>query len=145
MPKTRVISSRLEPKQELRLSRMARHLGRSPSETGALLIEEGLRRAEFAFIDFRDSPVGRQACIQGSSLAVWEVVWIARGYDNNAEKTAAHLEMSPLKVKAALNYAKAFPEEIELALQEHEASDFESLSQMVPQAEIFPPPARAKR
>jgi hypothetical protein len=138
MPKTSVVSSRLEPGQERRLTRMARHLGRTPSETGALLIEEGLRRAEFAFIDFRDSAVGRQAYIQGSSLAVWEVVWIARGYDNSVQKTAAHFEMSPLKVISALNYAKAFPNEINTVLQEHEASDFESLSQMVPQAEIFP-------
>ena len=145
MAKTSVVSSRLDPEQEARLSRMARHLGRTPSETGALLIEEGLRRAEFAFVDFRDSPVGRQACLQGSSLAVWEVVWIARGYRHDVPKTAGHLEMSPLKVKAALNYAKAFPEEIDTALQEHETGDFESLSRLVPQTEIFPPPTRRKR
>ena len=145
MPKTSVVSSRLNPEQEIRLSQMARHLGRTPSETSALLIEEGLRRAEFAFIDFRHSAVGRQAYIQGSSLAVWEVSWIARGYHNNVDKTAAHLEMSPLKVKSALNYAKAFPGEIESALKEHEASDFETLSRMLPQAEIFPPPSGKKR
>src|SRR5204863_2574579 len=92
---------------ESRLGRMARQLGRTARETGALLIEEGLRRSEFAFIDFRDSPVGRQAFIQGSSLAVWEVVWIARSYLGDAEKTAAHLEMPLAKVKAALNYATA--------------------------------------
>jgi hypothetical protein len=145
MSKTSVVSSRLTPEQEMRLSRMARHRGRTPSEMGALLIEEGLRRSEFASIDFRDSPVGRQAYIQGSSLAVWEVVWIARGYHNNVEKTAVHLEMSPLKVRAALNYARAFPREIEEALTEHEACDFESLSRMVPQAEVFPPVSKMKR
>src|SRR5579863_4670385 len=99
MPRTSVVSARLEPEQELRLARKAKHLGRSSSETGALLIEEGLRRDEFAFIDFRDSPVGRQAYVQGSTLAVWEVIWIARGYNGDVEKTAAHLSMSPLKVK----------------------------------------------
>jgi hypothetical protein len=144
-PKTRVVSSRLDPAQEMRLGRMARHLGRTPSETGALLIEEGLRRARFAFIDFRDSSVGRQAFIQGSSLAVWEIVWIARSYRNDAQRTAAHLEMAPLKVKAALNYARAFPDEIEVAIKEHDESDFESLAQMVPQAEIFPAHPAGKR
>jgi len=124
---------------------MARQLGRTVSETGALLIEEGLRRSEFAFIDFRDSPVGRQAFIQGSSLAVWEVAWIARSYQGDAEKTAAHLEMPLAKVKAALNYAKAYFDEIEIALKDHEASDFASLSQMLPQAELFPPSAKRKR
>ena len=145
MPKTSVVSSRLDPEQEARLSRMARHLGRTPSDTVALLIEEGLRRAEFTFIDFRDSPAGRQACLQGSSLAVWEVVWIAQGYKNDVNKTAGHLELSPVKIQAALHYAKTFPEEIETAVQEHEAGDFESLSRMAPQAEIFPPPPARKR
>jgi uncharacterized protein (DUF433 family) len=142
MTRSSVVSSRLEPEQEKRRVRKAKQLGRSPSETGALLIEEGLRRDEFAFIDFRDSPSGRQACIQGSTLAVWEVAWIARGYEDNVEKTAAHLCMSPLKVKAALNYARAFPDEIQEAIQEHKSSDFESLSRMLPQAEIFPPPKK---
>ena len=100
MPKTSIVSSRLEPGQERRLIRKAKQLGRSPSEVGALLIEEGLRRDEFAFIDFRNSATGRQACVQGSTLAVWEIIWIARGYDNDVRKTAAHLRMPTLKVQA---------------------------------------------
>jgi hypothetical protein len=140
MSRSSIVSSRLEPQQERRLVRKAKQIGRSPSETGALLIEEGLRRDEFAFIDFRDSPLGRQAYIQGSTLAVWEVAWIARGYKGNVEKTADHLRFSPLKVKAALNYSREFPDEIQEAIKEHEACDFASLSHMVPQAEIFPPP-----
>jgi hypothetical protein len=99
--KTSVVSTRLEPDQEARLARKAKQLGRTSSETGALLIEEGLRRDEFAFIDFRDSRIGRQAYIQGSTLTVWEVVWIARGYHNDIAKTAEHLQMSTLKVRTA--------------------------------------------
>lgn len=140
-----VISLRVSQEQAKRLQRKARQLGRSPSETGAMLLDESLRRDEFAFIDFRNSPVGRQAYLQGSSLAVWEVVWLARGYRSDPGKTAAHLEMPPSKVKAALNYAKEFPAEIETAIQEHESSTFESLSRTVPQAEVFPPPTRKKR
>jgi hypothetical protein len=142
MSRSSIVSSRLEPEQQTRLVRKAKQLGRSPSETGALLIEEGLRRDEFAFIDFRDSPSGRQVYIQGSTLAVWEVVWIARGYKESVEKTAAHLGLSPLKVKAAFHYAEAFPDEIQGAILEHESCDFASLSRMLPQAEIFPPPKR---
>ena len=139
MSRSSILSSRLEPEQQQRLVRKAKQLGRSPSESGALLIEEGLRRDEFAFIDFRDSPSGRQAYVQGSTLAVWEVAWIARGYEEDVGKTAAHLCLSPLKVKAALNYARVFPDEIQEAIQEHQACDFASLSRMLPQAEIFPP------
>lgn len=138
MPKTSVVSSRLEASQGKRLARKAKQLGRSPSEVSALLIEEGLRRDEFAFIDFRSSVVGRQAYIQGSTLAVWEVVWIAGGYENDAQRTAKHLRMSSLKVQSALNYAAAYPEEIAEAIHEHEGVDLESLRRMVPQAESFP-------
>ena len=48
----------------------------------------GAAAAEFALIDFRDSPVGRQAYIQGSTLAVWEVMMIVRAYKGNAKKAA---------------------------------------------------------
>ncbi len=142
MAKTSVVSARLTPEQERRLEKKAKELGRTPSETGALLIEEGLRRDEFAFVDFRTSPVGRQTYIQGSTLAVWEVVWISRSYQGDVSKTAGHLEMSPLKVQAALNYARAFPDEIDSAIAEHEKADFETLSRMLPQAEEFVVPPK---
>jgi uncharacterized protein (DUF433 family) len=140
MPKPTVVNTRLTLDQKTRLERKARQLGRSPSETSALLIEEGLRRDEFAFLDFRTSPAGRQAYIQGSTLAVWEVVWIARGYHNSVEKTASHLRLSPLKVRAALNYAAAFGDEINGAIAEHDASDLTTLSKALPQTEVFSVP-----
>src|SRR5256885_7278857 len=65
-----VISMRLPARSGERLKRMANRHGWTPSDASARLVEEGLRRSEFAFIDFRDSPVGRQAYIQGSTLAV---------------------------------------------------------------------------
>ena len=76
MSKTRsvVISMRLPTESGNRLNRMANRHGWTPSDASARLVEEGLRRSEFAFIDFRDSPAGRQAYIQGSTLAVWEVM-----------------------------------------------------------------------
>lgn len=120
-----------------RLRRIGRRLGRTPSEAGALLIEEGIRRAEFGFIDFRDSPAGRQAYVHGSSLAVWEVILVARRYQMDPVRTAEHLEWPEFKVRAALNYASAFPEEIEEALAENDAMDWATLSRMLPGAQEF--------
>ncbi|MBM3834901.1 MAG: hypothetical protein FJ403_16830 [Verrucomicrobia bacterium] len=60
MSKACVVNVRIPPEQERRLSRLARRLGRTLDDTSALLVEEGLRRAEFALIDFRHSPAGRQ-------------------------------------------------------------------------------------
>ena len=75
-----VISMRLPAASGDRLKRMANRYGWTPSDASARLVEEGLRRSEFAFIDFRDSAAGRQACIQGSSLAVWEVILVCQSY-----------------------------------------------------------------
>ena len=132
-----VISMRLRAKSGERLKRMANRNGWTPSETSARLVEEGLRRAEFAFIDFRDSPAGRQAYIQGSSLAVWEVWMIGRDYRYDSAAIAKHLRWPEPKVQAALNYGRAFPKEIETAIAENAAMDFERLSRMLPQTKQF--------
>jgi hypothetical protein len=116
---------------------MATRHGWTASDTSARLVEEGLRRDDFALIDFRDSPAGRQACLQGSSLAVWEVMLIARDYKNDAAKVAKHLHWAEAKVQAAFNYAKAFPAEIKEALEENDSASFETLSRMLPQAREF--------
>lgn len=132
-----VISMRLPASSRERLKRLARRHGWTPSDTSARLVEEGLRRSEFAFIDFRDSAVGRQAYIQGSSLAVWEVMMLMRSYRDDENAVAQHLEWPLVKVAAACNYAKAFPEEIREALSEQDAMTFDSIKQMLPQIELF--------
>jgi uncharacterized protein (DUF433 family) len=132
-----VVSLRVSEEQAERLQRKARQLGRTPSETGALLLDESFRRDEFAFIDFRDSPVGRQAYIVGSRLAVWQVVSLTRSYGGDVKKAAEHLEWPPVKVQAALNYAKAFPEEIENAIRDNQSYDSERISRLLPQVEEF--------
>jgi len=43
-----------------------------------------------------------------------------------------------------VNYAKAFPEEIERALSENAATDFEALKRMLPQAVEFVSKAASK-
>lgn len=132
-----VISMRLPVASSERLRRMARRHGWTPSDAGARLVEEGLRRSEFAFIDFRDSSIGRQACFQGSSLAVWEVILLVRGYAGDLPAVTRHLRWPLAKVQAAVNYAQAFPDEIEPALDENQAADFTAVSRMLPQALEF--------
>ncbi len=140
---TQVMSLRFAPGQMERLQRLARRLGRTPSETTALLVEESLRRSEFAFIDFRDSPAGRQAYVQGKGLAVWEVMMVAQGYGLDAEKTAAHLEWPVARVQAALSYAQAFPDEIDSALQDNQSYSMERLQRLTPQIRSFVVPAES--
>jgi hypothetical protein len=128
---------RLPQKSGQRLKRLAASHGWTPSDASARLVEEGLRRTDFAFIDFRDSASGRQAFLQGSSLAVWEVVLLVRHYEKDAARVAKHLRWPVAKVHAALNYAKAFPEEIERALAEQDEAGITSLSRLLPQLRVF--------
>lgn len=140
-----VISMRLPPESGKRLKRMANRHGWTASDASARLVEEGLRRSEFAFVDFRDSAAGRQACIQGSTLAVWEVMLLVRSYKGNLNAVARHLRWPEAKVQAAVNYADAFSEEVDEALAENEASDFTALKRMLPQAAEFVPGKSTKR
>jgi hypothetical protein len=132
-----VISMRLPVASGKRLKRMAKRHGWTPSDASARLVEEGLRRSEFAFIDFRDSSVDRQAYIQGSSLAVWEIMLLVRSYKNDFQAVARHLRWPQAKVQAAVNYAEAFSSEISEALAENEASNFATVKRMLPQAAEF--------
>jgi hypothetical protein len=141
MRKTRstVISMRLSGDSARRLRRMAGRHGWTPSDASARLVEEGLRRSEFAFVDFRDSPVGRQAYIQGSTLAVWEIMLLVRSYKTDTLAVARHLRWPEAKVQAAVHYAAAFPNEINEAVTENDLTDFETLKRMLPQAVEFVP------
>ena len=87
----------------------------------------------------RHSPalVGRQAYIQGSSLAVWEVVMILRAYDGDVEKAAEHLQGPAYRVQAAANYAAAFPEEINAAIDDNASYNAEKVRRMLPQTRVF--------
>ena len=120
-----------------RLKRIAHRHGWTASDASARLVEEGLRRSEFAFIDFRDSVVGRQAYVQGSTLAVWEVMLLVRSYREDLLRVAKHLRWPENKVRAAAHYAQAFQEEIDEAISDNDATDLESLKRMLPQADEF--------
>ncbi len=132
-----VLSMRLPLDSGRRLKRMANRHGWTPSDASARLVEEGLRRSEFAFLDFRDSAAGRQAYIQGSTLAVWEIMLLVRSYKGNVSAVARHLRWPEAKVRAAVNYAEVFPEEIEEATSENDSADFDTLKRMLPQATEF--------
>jgi hypothetical protein len=132
-----VLSMRLPVESGRRLKSIANRLGWTPSDAGARLVEEGLRRSEFAFLDFRDSPAGRQAYIQGSTLAIWEVMLLLRSYEGSLKDVAKHLKWPEAKVRAALHYSEAFPGEVNEAIAENDSTGFDSLKRLLPQAVDF--------
>ena len=137
---SKVVSTRLSEETENRLQRLARRLGKTPSETGAMLIEESLRETEFAYIEFRDSPVGRQAYMKNSNLAVWQVMMLADIYERNIEETANHLQRSIDWIQAAFNYAETYPQEISLAIDDDRAINYTTIKRLLPQTELLSVP-----
>jgi uncharacterized protein (DUF433 family) len=129
---SRVVSMRLREEEADRLLKLSRHLRRSVSETAALLITENLREEEFPLIEFRGSPLGRQAYVKGTSLAVWEVLLVARQLGMDARRVAKHLGWQEKRVQAALNYAEAYPEEVEPSVSEAEGVTFDRLRRRLP-------------
>ena len=134
---SKVVSTRLSAETEARLQRLARRLGKTLSETGAMLIEESLRQSEFAYIEFRDSPVGRQAYMKNSNLAVWQVIMLAGELNDDLNAIAKHLQKSTTWVQAAFNYQEAYPNEINLAIEDDLAIDYTSIKRLLPQTELL--------
>lgn len=145
MSASAVVSVRLSQDEAGRLRLLAKRMGRSASDVGAQLLAESLRQADFAFIEFRDSPVGRQAYVQGSRLAVWQVITLLRDYQGDVAKVAAHLHWPEAKVHAAVAYAEGYPDEIEDSIRDSESANFETLSRLLPGLQRMDAKSRGSR
>ena len=133
----RTLTVNLSDAQADRLDRYAKAHGAPPDETARRLVDEALRAADHPDIEFRDSAGRRRACIRGSSLAVWEVVMLARERGDSAESTAAHLGWPVQRVDAALDYARDYPDEVLAALSENESFDADTLRALLPHVRVI--------
>jgi hypothetical protein len=134
---SKTMSLRLTSEQLAAVEKWRRRFNqRSTSATLQLLLEEKLREEEYSAITFGDSAPGRQAYVAGTGLAVWEVMMVARAYENDVRMTAEHLEIPERLIHAALNYASDFPDEIGAELAENEDIDFEALRRILPDLQL---------
>ena len=142
MPMSQILSLRIPDQLAERLDRFARRLGNGATRTrvGLMLLEESLREAEFAHIEYRDSAAGRQPCMKDSGLAVWEVIMVAKDHELNVEQTAQYFRRSHEWVLAALNYYAAYREEIDQAIADNHVG-FETMRQLLPGMRVFETPA----
>lgn len=101
------------PKEVKRsVERLAARFGHKPAQLGARFIEESLRRREYPHVDLRDTSGGRVAYIGGTRFAVY---WVAGMVPDklSVEDFAKQYELTAERVRAALAYAQAYPEEME--------------------------------
>jgi len=115
-----------------RLRRYLRaHPGSSVSALTSRFVDEALRMEEHPGVLFRDGPSGRRAVLIGGP-DVWEVVRIvrsARGAEPDLEAEAVvelAAETTGLphrRVRVALDYWAAFPDEIEQQIRDAEEAE----------------------
>lgn len=133
---SQVVSLRLPDETAERLKLTARRTGRTLNEVATRSIEEWLRQEEFADIEFRNFNGERHACLKGA-LPVWQLILVARDYNMDAQKTAAHFRFPLHRVKAALHYYEAHPREIDQTISDNDAVTFDTLKRLLPQLEAI--------
>src|ERR1041385_7719445 len=111
--KTSTLGVRLPQETSEAIRRISANRGRTPSDLLAEYAEEISRRERFCHVEFRDTPLGRMAYIEGTRSAVWLITDLVRQNKGNVRKVAALHGWSETRVQAAANYAAAFPDEIE--------------------------------
>jgi len=90
--------------------------------TAAQLSEESKKLRRVPGIVFADGPIGRRARIAGTGIEVFEIIDTYRAVGEDRVRLAEHFDwLRPEQLAAALAYAQAFPEEIELQLRQEEA------------------------
>jgi len=133
---SQAVTLRLSEETAEAIRRIAQREHRSISDVGARMIEEWVRQNTFAHIEFRSFHGERQACIRGR-LQVWQVIMVAQDYDMQVEKTAQHLGLTKEQVQAALHYYEAYPKEIDAAIRDNDALDYEALKRRLPNLRLF--------
>lgn len=107
------IAARVSAETGERLQALARAEDRSVSELAGRAIEEYIRQARFPGIRFMNAPTGERKAVLRSGHSVWGIVFNARGFGMDAQKTAEHLVISVESVRLALDYYAAYPIEID--------------------------------
>lgn len=88
---------------------------------------ERMRRSRFPGVEFRSGSPGRVAYLTGTRWPVWLIVELVQDYSGDVEAAAKHMHRPPALVQMALDYAAAYPEEINADLQLAESRRREAL------------------
>lgn len=131
------ISIEMDDKRLKRLRQFARDTIQTPDAAAATLIEEGLRQREFPGIHFRDTgipetDISRQAFVPGLRLPIYFLAELAREVDDDVDTIAEFYSIPRSAVTTSLAYIRAFPEEIERNIAEHEEAEERLLASLPP-------------
>jgi len=115
--KDQTVSVRITAAEKRHLEADARRKGVPTGTVAANYIAEGVRRSRFPAVEFRNGTPGRVACLAGTRWPVWLIVELVKDYSGNVASAAKQMNRPPALVQMALDYAAAYPEEIDADLQ----------------------------
>jgi uncharacterized protein (DUF433 family) len=121
MRETAVMTLRMPQGVKRGVERLAARFGHKPAQLGVRLIEEGLRRRDFPQIELRETASGRVAYLGGTRLAIHWITGLVPA-KMTAEAFAREYDLTPNRVRAAVAYAQAFPDEIASDREQVEAN-----------------------
>lgn len=120
--------------------RWLEHFAQSRGSVGSAasrLLEEGRRRELFRGIEFRDTPLGRLAHVQGTRISVAFAGQAAESHDHDAAQLAAHFRWPLWKAESVLAYLTAYPSEIARNREDLERREIEDLKALLPGLEMI--------
>lgn len=106
------VSVRLEESLLKAIRSQAHRTGKPISRVIKEMLEMALRMQRFPGIVFVEGPAGRRAHLAGTGLDVWEIVELLQGYGSASTLREHFPSLSPMAIRVAEAYAKAYPEEI---------------------------------
>lgn len=134
------LSIRFDPALLDRLRRGAASRDTTPSGLAQRLVDEGLRSQEFPGIIFRDGPSGRRASLVAGP-DVWEIAAALRDSelrgDAAIEMIATESSLPVSRVRIALAYYGAHPDEIDAETADNERAAAEALRSWESQQQLL--------
>jgi uncharacterized protein (DUF433 family) len=129
------ISVRLREPVQGAIKSLARQARRPAAQVINDLLEEALRSRRFPGVVFVEGPAGRRAHAAGTGLDVWEIVELVNEYGSPEAAVRSFPRLTSAAIRAALAYAREYPEEIR-AFLELNARSPEVLSRDFPHVEV---------
>jgi hypothetical protein len=128
--KSTTLGVRFSPATAKTIKKISPSCGRTPSDLLGEYAEEIARQHRFCHIEFRSTPLGRIAYVEGTRSAVWLITDLVRQANGNVERVAKLHEWPESKIRAALNYARAFPHEVEPLIEQAHSVTLEDLQRL---------------
>ena len=135
MSATATLSIRIPQQTRRWLERFAKRRG-SAGMAASRILEEAKRREDFPAVEFRDTPLGRVAYVQGTRVQVAFVYGqVHRDIALTLEKLAESFAWPLWKARGALAYIDEFATECRQEWEDLESAEWPELRRLLPHAE----------